>query len=1409
MKLSSILWTVYIVLITSVLSQHLELFRQTRLLSSSLFRKNEYETKIFCISDNSSDAVVLNEPFDRNTVRDKKYEEIFDFESYSNKSGNECEIEMDYSKCLSKWKNDSNWKILSSLEVPMGPVYDKRWERFQDYEKKKVIHSDTDFSFVTSEKNNVNFVFNSSENQNALVVSIRGSSNAQFLLCKSQNFRSDFCYWLIIGGWNNTITGIRKCQNGIPLEKPASGSNCSILRASKAKHFALDALEWRTFIITWNTETKTVNLYDSEELVLSYSDSANTLFNITRILYGNPDPLTPTLFRFHKYKYILSKKPDAILISPSLTINYANGFCIDILIGLCPNCELMVKLVDGNSSKKISKTFSSLPDVDGQTLKHGLPTWQYARFDVEDIKEYELPLFVQISTMVAGTEETGPYHWAIGNIRECPSEKSVRQLLLVNKINDELDEPNIVCQKFSYNRSEAVVVKSRAMASKPPSNAHSCKDSRIGVHCKIPCSQYFGENCPRVSKCDQFGCYCSQGRYGPRCDHECSSGNYGYECQKSCEYCIGYDSSQYYNKICNPYDGKCYKGCRELSMFFVPPYCNVGISPLIPTIDYVNETAARVSLSGVEQHEDIGLMIIFEIDPALGKEKGESILATEELMNDTMKKKYFATFTNLVSGQQYFVKTLYNIEHDNQHNLLESWKESFTTACNWDKKFEIEPNTTSLNLIRIHEEKDYVCPDEWYEVEVTMKTHNNDSVSIPLFHIPKKFPMLISNLNPYTHYNVCVSNFDVGFDNCQTVLTLEIEPSIIQNLRVREINVHDALIEWSPPLQPNGILEGYQLMISVVYYDGCQTQNLKTPENLLMSHIYLDISTGDSMSFRIQNLTSFVTYEVKVRAYNSKFGIEDNIIITTEELEIPTEIFDDLKLENDTILWKYPKDCSKVTGRIDGARLFLTGLSEHVQNYSTKEDVRGYSFMLSNRYTTGAEKYQVRIHVVHRLYGIQNETAYNELVFVTNPRPPPQVEDLEIIEVDQKKKTLTLRWREPKPPQNGEISYYSIKISLGYADTTHIVLVYPNETCQLWSDLICKTIDQPFGERQYIQVTGYNKGVERPGETTQIDYRRHETAPDAPKIISEQEIDNGVIELRWKHPSKTGGPLKKFLIIVKTLLTLLENQLILLNSTKVIEYPIFKYQLEYSTHLYLLPSTRYNISIKAATNLKQSKATNVTIFTKFTLAFEFEPRVKKNDDGLTFDVFIPPIVNNTFASSVSISVKGAPACENPAKPLFMFKKGLVLGYNETVWVAAAFSAFLSVNRSFTIGDNKTYNKFTNCLLRPDSKYVVLLTIYSPSFFTSQKSSMVVWESQPIYTDKIYTPHAYWSVPLIILIIIGGAGGIFYYVRIRQKKESIALQMNSVDTPIDNNSHVLTPVDTTDNTDLISVNSVFP
>jgi hypothetical protein len=50
-------------------------------------------------------------------------------------------------------------------------------------------------------------------------VSIRGSRDAHFALCNEDNI-SKFCFYIILGGWKNTKSVIRKCENGIP--EPAS-----------------------------------------------------------------------------------------------------------------------------------------------------------------------------------------------------------------------------------------------------------------------------------------------------------------------------------------------------------------------------------------------------------------------------------------------------------------------------------------------------------------------------------------------------------------------------------------------------------------------------------------------------------------------------------------------------------------------------------------------------------------------------------------------------------------------------------------------------------------------------------------------------------------------------------------------------------------------------------------------------------------------------------------------------------------------------------------------------------------------------------------------------------------------------------------------------------------------------------
>ena len=55
--------------------------------------------------------------------------------------------------------------------------------------------------------------------EGSLSVSIRGSTDAHFAICNGFDV-SSFCFYVILGGWVNKQSVIRKCENGIP--EPAS-----------------------------------------------------------------------------------------------------------------------------------------------------------------------------------------------------------------------------------------------------------------------------------------------------------------------------------------------------------------------------------------------------------------------------------------------------------------------------------------------------------------------------------------------------------------------------------------------------------------------------------------------------------------------------------------------------------------------------------------------------------------------------------------------------------------------------------------------------------------------------------------------------------------------------------------------------------------------------------------------------------------------------------------------------------------------------------------------------------------------------------------------------------------------------------------------------------------------------------
>ncbi|XP_014300216.1 receptor-type tyrosine-protein phosphatase delta [Microplitis demolitor] len=1359
--------------IKKVVTEELMIYRGEASLSYSYYYKDR---PLLCISDNPKDAITWNTHFEWNypeqALREKQSLQASKLSSNPKYYPGQCYLNVDSSECLSAWKQyDSNWSLTSSFIKPMGPVFDSRWEHFPEYKTFDPVS--TEFRPILTSRNGAysSLLFGET---GSLTVSIRGASNAHFALCESDQYNKDFCYWLIIGGWNNNNTAIRKCPSGIPSGIPAERSECRVIRASFINHFPLSNREWKTFVITWEASSRTIALYDPNKRVLSYTDYESSRTNKKyHIFYRGPDEKVPLLFRYHEYTYTLVSQPEAKLVSPTL-IDNVQDFCVDMLIGLCRECELFISLLDGNGDYHLRKRFSGSIY---NRVDHDLAMWQYGQFNVSNIRQYKAPLRLEISTNLKTSSDEKNNHWAISNLQECLPKKTVKTLMMT--ANQDYDGtyfwPEVTCQRLSYNSQHSKTISAIQQVSAAPRNTTLCPAYYIGPYCETDCHKIFKNNCAYVTVCNENGCYCSQGYTNSDCMNGCYVGSYGYGCSKLCNNC--------FNNYCHSYTGTCISGCKDIiDHFYVPPYCEIDIEPpQAPEFDQLSETSVRVHFEEIDNYRKVNATFVFEMMSFHGITETKAADETDTIISKT----YYAIFTNLSPGNRYKTRVLLNIQFEEKYkNIAGSWR-NFTTLCNADGKFETDRNETSLLLKKIQGQADNSCPDSWYSAALSAifsspnKSHTNKK-----YDTVPSFPLLFSNLIPFTKYRIQVNGNDKNYYD-EELLTLEARPSSVVGLSYDVQKNNDVQVQWSSPIEPNGILQGYSLTIQIVRYRGCSDE---VPFNSMTSKTFLISDFDDTITKTIDDLIPYVVYGIIVFAYNTKLGFESKVVFQTNEAEIPTAVYSDINFANSKITWKDPADCRTITGPIGGARLFFLGLSENVRNFSDSYDTRYHSFELNRtkkQTVYGAEKYMVRVHTLRQLYGIHNETAYIELSFTTDPKPPPKVNELEIVEVNVQNKSTTLRWKKPSPPTNGEISEYCIQFSKGNKKPTP-VCVPAESVCQLWENLLCATVEQPSGQGKFIEVRAYNKGVDNPGEENRVPDIRDETKPSAPKILDIKEIDKGVVYIKWQHPFKTGGPMKKFVVYYKIISTQLEK---VPNSYDFssIQFPISSYKIDYNTALNLLPSTRYKISIQGMNTLR-GEVSSTEIETASSLAFEFEPQPIVDNEESQINIIIPPIVNNTKGSLLHIIVKGPSICKQGTMLSSALEKDIGVEYHEVAWRVATLPANKLSNSSFTIGDDEVYDGIVNCPLHVGASYGVVLVVHEKDDDVLKKATTITWKSEPLHIGPIPNKnHEVWAIPLVLtLIIIGGA--VHFYIKrrngicLRDKEDSI-------------NSEVLVPLPT--------------
>ena len=92
-----------------------------------------------------------------------------------------------------------------------------KFSEFKEYRSLEETYSRVDFNLTTEIK---------------LSFSVRVSNDADILICNGMNYNNDLCYWIIIGGFGNTVSYIIKCKTGLALAGMPINADCNRVGAS-------------------------------------------------------------------------------------------------------------------------------------------------------------------------------------------------------------------------------------------------------------------------------------------------------------------------------------------------------------------------------------------------------------------------------------------------------------------------------------------------------------------------------------------------------------------------------------------------------------------------------------------------------------------------------------------------------------------------------------------------------------------------------------------------------------------------------------------------------------------------------------------------------------------------------------------------------------------------------------------------------------------------------------------------------------------------------------------------------------------------------------------------------------------------------------------------------------------------
>ncbi|XP_032672132.1 receptor-type tyrosine-protein phosphatase F-like isoform X1 [Odontomachus brunneus] len=1336
-----------------LMNQVVNIFGNLITLSGPTFERRK---RVLCISENDGSALVWNSDlkykyYPRKNIIDPNAEHFSDTCTLYN-SQVDCKLDNE-NGCLRNWERN-HWKIINSIDIPMGPVFDRRWEDFKEY------------TYSAETVDVLKLLNKQLTNTLVLPFSIRATKDVHIMICNNY-YRKNLCYWVIIGGWDNTKSVIRKCLEGVPDigVYPAEGSECAKER-DYLNHTALHEYEWRTFVLTWNSETKNISLYDPDRLIVTYKDmDIYNNINFTYKLYIRSS--SSMRIKYHKYDYLYTSTNNAILTSNIFNIT-TEDLCLQMLIGLCAQCDADVSL---HTSDKILKTII----VKGSSVAavHGLPMWQavkittkIAKSDYNDLKIEVTPkLNLNISNPIS----------AIADVRRCPSDGCLRQSRTF--IYQDWDKPswryfwpNVTCQKLFYEEKSVIKLFKDADLNVELDDKN-CSAGNIGPACKFHCSSELDStNCYGVVICNDNGCTCASGWKGAECVLPCNNNFYGHACINRCGSC-----SQ--GKQCDPISGVCHNGCRNAENYvYVPPLCQIGIDKPNETVfTFTNQTTivATIPIKWEKVYEEIDLFYKFNIKKL--DEKFVKQYEWKRVSQDNTKLEEI--FENLVHDTTYRIQWVLLI---NQVPVYGEWK-NVDTHCDLIKNFNITPNETSLMIVAETENQLYQCWRNWYDLLFIKNNTEEDGI----IHL-STFPYTLQNLTPYTSYNVTILYRKKKLFS-KEIRTFEGVPSKVVSLTALSLSSTNVSLFWISPKRANGVIMEYVIQLTVAKYFGCKGVRVISP----LSSKYILVEGTNKTEITLSGLHAYAKYNVEVTARNSRYSsVPAKTEFSLPETVIPVVTFGTVKMENWVLSWKSPEDCTAILGPLF-SKIEIRGISDAVKNFNVTKNTKLMEITLRN-ILHGVEHYVAKIFASRGYHKPINTSAYIEYNFETPPKEPPNVTNLDVVEVESYK-TIYLRWQSPIPPLNGVLRGYGIVIcpyrGRRIASCKKIE-VQLNETCELWDSYICKSI---LYTEDKIEVVAYND-VNTSNSVNVTVEMLNNAQPDPPRNFNFAIGNNSVVDLQWLHPWRTGRHLLQFMITVENVMSNLTDHLSRAvrsfneNSSYELSVAVTNYTPSYCAQLRLLPSTKYIISIISVTTENvNSNMSTLNFSTPSTVNFKGNITSEVYDSDSTIVVHIPQIVDDTRNSILYIIVKGPHRdCNNYVSPHKSLWKQAGVQMYDIFWQAAAILAQnISNGMDFTIGNGDIYDNAINCYLVSGELYDITIIISEPNFH--YEPIMITRKISKRIGVKQNHPES-WLIPLV-MIIFTAIVAFWFFRRKRQKSNKPLVLQDEMALSQNNKSYV--------------------